>query len=86
MTEWPSPGGPKSLPYGILSDADVIWYSEAGVTPNTMVRFDPRSAKFQTRPIPSGGGVVRHMMLARHGMIAIACSGVNRVGLVFAKD
>ena len=82
VTEWPSPGGPKSLPYGILSDGDVIWYSESGVKPNTLVRFDTKAQKFQTWAIPSGGGVVRHMMLGADGRLALALSGVNRVALV----
>jgi len=81
-TEWASPGGPQSQPYGIIAINDVIWYSEAGVTPNTIVRFDPKSEKFQTWKIPSGGGVVRNVSLTKDGNIAIACSGVNRIGLV----
>jgi virginiamycin B lyase len=48
VSEWPSPGGPKSLPYGILSKGDAIWYSESGVKPNTLVRFDTKTQKFQT--------------------------------------
>jgi virginiamycin B lyase len=52
------------------------------VRPNTIVRFDPATQTFQSWPIPSGGGVVRNMMATRDGNIAIACSGVNRVGLV----
>lgn len=82
MSEWPSPGGPKSQPYGIAAVHDVIWYSESGVEPNTIVRFDPNTEKFQTWAIPSGGGVVRNMSVTREGNIAIACSGVNKVGLV----
>jgi virginiamycin B lyase len=81
-TEWPSPGGPKSQPYGITSLNDVIWYSESAVRPNTLVRFDPKTEKFQTWVIPSGGGVVRNMMTTRDGNIVMACSGVNRVALV----
>ena len=53
--------------------------------PNTMVRFDPKTEKFQTWTIPSGGGVVRNVDVTRDGNIAIACSGVNRVGLVQIK-
>jgi virginiamycin B lyase len=30
VTEWSSPGGPKSQPYGIAVIHDVIWYSESG--------------------------------------------------------
>lgn len=82
VKEWPSPGGPESQPYGMATDGEVIWYSESGVSPNTLVRFDPKAAKFQTWTIPSGGGVVRHMDMRKPGELAIACSGVNRVGLV----
>lgn len=82
VTEWPSPGGPRSLPYGIASIHDVIWYSESGVKPNTLVRFDPKTEKFQTWKIPSGGGVVRNVSVTRDGNLAMACSGVNRVALV----
>ena len=53
-TEWASPGGPQSQPYGIAAVKDVLWYSEAGVKPNTLVRFDPKTEKFQTWAIPSG--------------------------------
>jgi len=80
--EWASPGGPQSQPYGIVAINDVIWYSEAGVSPNTVARFDPKTEKFQTWKIPSGGGVVRNVDVTKDGNIAIACSGVNRVGLV----
>lgn len=82
VKEWPSPGGPQSRPYGIAAVHDVIWYSESGVRPNTMVRFDPKTEKFQTWVIPGGGGVVRNMSVTRDGNIAIAESGVNKVGLV----
>ena len=85
MKEWPSPGGPQSQPYGITAARDVIWYSESGVRPNTVVRFDPRTEKFQTWAIPSGGGVVRNMMPTKDGNLVLACSGVNRVALVEVK-
>ena len=82
VKEWPSPSGPRSQPYGITAVDDVIWYSESAVKPNTLVRFDPRTEKFQTWTIPSGGGVVRHMMATAQGNLVLACSGVNRVALV----
>jgi virginiamycin B lyase len=85
VTEFPSPGGPNSRPYGIVFLKGAIWYSESGVRPNTLVRFDPAAQRFQTWAIPSGGGVVRNMMVTRDGNIAMACSGVNRVGLVTVK-
>ena len=80
--EWPSPGGPKSLPYGITVIHDILWYNESGTKPNTIVRFDPKTEQFQTWVIPSGGGVVRNMMPTRDGNLVLACSGVNRIGLV----
>lgn len=85
VTEWESPGGPRSQPYGMLSDRDVIWYSESGVKPNTLVRFDPKTASFQAWAVPSGGGVIRNMDRARPGEIAIACSAVNKVGIVVVR-
>lgn len=85
VREWRSPGGPRSQPYGIASVGDVLWYSESGVKPNTLVRFDSRSESFQTWAIPSGGGVVRHMMATHDGNLVLACSGVNRVALVEVK-
>ena len=81
VKEWPSPGGPKSQPYGIVSLKGAVWYSESATKPNTLVRFDPKTEKFQTWPIPGGGGVVRNMMVTRDGNIAMACSGVNKVAL-----
>ena len=85
VSEWPSPGGPNALPYGIVYLRGAVWYSESGVRPNTLVRFDPAIEKFQTWTIPSGGGVVRNMMVTRNGNIAMAESGVDRVALVEVK-
>lgn len=83
VEEWPSPGGPASAPYGIAATPDgQVWYSESGVRPNTIVRFDPQTRSFTTWPIPSGGGVVRHMVATPSGNLYLACSGVNKVGIV----
>ncbi|HEY7680776.1 MAG TPA: cytochrome C [Terriglobia bacterium] len=85
-SEWPSPGGPQSRPYGIAAIGNVIWYSESGVKPNTMVRFDPGAEKFQTWIIPSGGGVVRNMMPTPDGgEVWLATSGVNGIARVQIK-
>ena len=84
-TEWPSPGGPKSQPYGIAVLNGVIWYSESAVRPNTLVRFDPKTEKFQTWIIPGGGGVVRNMKVTADGNLALAESGVNKIALVEVK-
>jgi virginiamycin B lyase len=46
-----------------------------------LVRFDPKTEKFQSFRIPSGGGVVRNMTPTRDGGLALAESGVNKVAL-----
>src|SRR5205807_8692346 len=85
---WPSPGGPQSSPYGIAVTPDgMVWYSEAGVLPkNTIVRFDPKTETFASTTIPSGGGVFRTMAATPDGRVYIACSGVNKVGVVMANQ
>ena len=87
VTEYPSPGGPRTQPYGITALHDIIWYVESGLQPNALVRFDPKTEKFQTWAIPSGGGVVRNMMPTPDGHhLALACSAVNRIALVEIKS
>jgi len=84
---YPSPGGAESNPYGITITPDgMVWYSESGVKPNTIVQFDPKSQKFARANIPSGGGVVRNMAATPDGRIYIACSGVDKVGIVSTKQ
>lgn len=75
-------GGPKSAPYGISIAQGKIWYSEAGVMPNTLVSFDPKTQKFQSWEIPSGGKVVRNMVTTSKGNLVLACSGVNGLALI----
>jgi virginiamycin B lyase len=58
-----------------------LWYSEADVQPNTLVRFDPKTEQFQTWTIPSSGGVVRNM----DATLALACSGLKQIALVQVK-
>jgi virginiamycin B lyase len=80
---WDSPGGAGSNPYGITITPDgMVWYSESGVEPNTVVRFDPKTETFAKADIPSGGGVVRNMAATKDGRVYIACSGVDKVGVV----
>ena len=61
---------------------DPIWYSESNVSPNTMVRFDPKDNSFMKwsfRPAEA----LRHFVPNKQGdKIYIACSGVNKVGIV----
>ncbi len=86
VREWSSPGGSKSKPYGIAATPDgAIWYSESGVTPNTVVRFDPKTETFSRWAIPSGGGVVRNMVATPNGNLYLACSGQNMLAIVYVK-
>jgi len=81
--EWASTGGPASKPYGVAIAPDgSVWYSESGVKPNTLVRFDPGTQAFARQEIPSGGGVVRNMVATPTGDLYLACSGVNKVAVV----
>jgi virginiamycin B lyase len=82
VTEWDGPSGPQSQPYGMAVIDDKIWYVESNTRPNNLVRFDPKTERFQTWQIPNGGGIVRHMMPTREGNIAMAMSGLNMVGIV----
>ncbi len=86
VREWPSPSGPKSLPYGIVSTKGAIWYSESGANPNTIVRFDPKTEKFQSWAIPGGGDIVRNMTVDRDSAPIMANSLENQVGRVEVKD
>jgi virginiamycin B lyase len=85
VTEWPSPSGPKSEPYGIVFTKGALWYNESGAKPNTIVRFDPVTEKFQTWIIPGGGDIVRNMDVTRDGNPVLANSLTNEVGLVEIK-
>lgn len=82
VKEWQSPSGPKSEPYGIVASKGALWYSESGAKPNTVVRFDPNTEKFQTWAIPGGGDIVRNMAVAPDGSPVLANSLVNEVGRV----
>ena len=85
VKEWPSPGGPRSQPYGMVSTKGAIWYNESGTKPNTIVRFDPKTEKFQSWVIPSGGYIVRNMSVMPDGNPVMANSTVNSVGMVDVK-
>ncbi|MEM0930556.1 MAG: hypothetical protein AAGI89_14810 [Pseudomonadota bacterium] len=50
--ECPSPSGPSSHPYAIAVVDGMIWYSESGVRPDPLVRFDPETETFQSWPFP----------------------------------
>jgi virginiamycin B lyase len=78
-----TPAGAQSRPYGMTSTSDgTIWYSESGIEPNTVVRFDPSTGRMQSWPIPSGGGIARHMVTVPNDDVWMACSGIDRMARV----
>ena len=85
VKEWLSPSGPKSEPYGIVFTKGALWYNESGAKPNTIVRFDPATEKFQSWAIPGGGDIVRNMDVTPDGNPVLANSLTNEVGLVEIK-
>jgi hypothetical protein len=57
--------------------------------PDALVRFDPRTEKFQSWAIPSGNiyaGIIRHMRPTRDGSLLIHQSSTNRIMLVTIGD
>ncbi len=85
VTEWQSPSGPKSEPYGLVFTKGALWYNEFFAKPNTIVRFDPATEKFQSWAIPGGGDIVRNMDVTPDGNPVTAHSLANQVGLVEIK-
>jgi virginiamycin B lyase len=82
VSEYPSPSGPKSAPYGISAINDAVWYSESEAEPNTVVRFDPKTEKFQSWAIPGGGNIVRNTDVTKNGDFVLANSLKNEVTVV----
>src|SRR5262245_47754309 len=85
VSEFPSPSGPKSEPYGIVFTKGARWCTESFAKPNTIVRFEPKTEKVQSWVIPGGGDIVRNMSVTTDGNPVTANSLVNQVGLVQVK-
>jgi virginiamycin B lyase len=82
VREWDTPNGARSKPYAIAVAPDGhVWFTESGVEPNTLVRFDPTSTTFDVAVIPSGGGGIRSMALAPLGKIYFASGNADQVGI-----
>jgi len=82
VKEWASPGGVTSVPYAIAAIGADVWFSQSGTTPNTLVRFEPATERFQTWNIPSGGGPVEGVSVTRDGNLVLTETDANRVALV----
>ena len=61
---------------------DIIWYNESRRRPDALVRFDPKTERFQSWAIPSGVGTLRHMRATADGNLLIHQTSTNRIGLV----
>jgi virginiamycin B lyase len=82
VKEWASPSGPRSHPYAFTVVNDIIWYNESGMRPDALVRFDPKTEKFQSWAIPSGVGIVRNFGITKTGNLLIHQTSSNRIGVV----
>jgi virginiamycin B lyase len=82
IKEWLSPSGPGSSPYAFTVVNDIIWYNESGMRPDALVRFDPKTERFQSWAIPSGVGIIRNFGVTKAGNLLIHQTSSNRVGLV----
>jgi len=74
----------KSAPYGIAitPDGHGLVQRVRRKTQIPSFKFDPKTEQFARANIPSGGGTVRNMAATLDGRVYIACSGVNKVGVV----
>jgi virginiamycin B lyase len=83
IKEWPSPSGADTNPYALTVVNDIIWYNESRRRPDALVRFDPKTEKFQSWALPSGVGTIRHMRPTVDGNNPlIHQTSTNRIGLV----
>jgi virginiamycin B lyase len=83
VKEFASPGGPKSLPQSLaVTRNDIIWFTEGAPQPNTLVRFDPKTAAMQSWPVLTKGGLVTHMVAAPDGTLWFSHAGVGKVARV----
>ena len=82
IKQWDSPSGANSHPYAIAVIDDIIWYNESAMRPDALVRFDPKTEKFQSWTIPSGVGIIRNMWVTKDKNLLIHQSSSNQIGLV----
>jgi virginiamycin B lyase len=84
VVEWPSPAGDSARPQGLALTSDgKIWFSESGVMPNTLVRFDPGTNRVAAMPLP--GSDVRHIVVTPSGQLFLAASKSNQVALIMPR-
>jgi virginiamycin B lyase len=77
--EWKLPGA-NPMPYAVyVDDQDVVWLSDFGA--NAIVRFDPRTEKFNSYPHPQPNAAVRQI-LGRPGEVWAAMSSQDKLLLI----
>ena len=82
--EWTSPSGALAQPYAITRrQRRLVCRRQLQSEHARAVR--PSTERFQTWAIPSGGGVVRHMVVAPDGSLWLACSEVDTLAKVDIK-
>ena len=73
----------NSMPHTVTPDQHgAIWYNESRMRPDTLVRFEPKTQRFQSWPIPSGdlyAGIARHIRATRDGRILIEQTATGRI-------
>jgi virginiamycin B lyase len=81
VKEYLSPSGARSAPHGLTTAGNIVWYVESKSLPNTLVRFDPATERFQTFAIPAGYVIVRDIAVTEDGNLAFAMDQVDRIAL-----
>jgi virginiamycin B lyase len=81
VREFASPSGPTSTPHAIATVGETVWYVESKALPNTLVRFDPATERFQSWAIPSGYALVRDLAVTKTRNLAFAGGSSNTVGI-----
>ena len=77
--EWRLPGA-NPQPYAVyVDDRDIVWLTDFGA--NAIVRFDPRTSRFQVVRLPTPDAAVRQL-LGRRGEVWGAESGADKLVVV----
>ena len=63
----------------------MFWYAEPGTKPNTMVRFDPKTEKFQSWEVKAGGGI-KHIHADPDGSLWLTRPLTNGIAHVTIKE
>lgn len=82
VKEWQAPSGEDTQPYAIVAVNDIIWFNESRRRPDALVRFDPKTERFQSWAFPSGVGTLRNLRATADGNLLVHQTSVNRIGLV----